>query len=470
MTDTTTAAFSIDGRTFSFRGPVATGINPGAYVSVVTIDGTEHLGQVLDLHSAPGETFANPLIEGSGTLLSEAREPFTNAHLESADPDAIAERLGTGTDPEVLPLGDLVDVPGAEAVMQAKGFGRHTFVCGQSGSGKTYALGVVLERLLHATSLPIVVLDPNSDYVNLGSLRDRSDTGLDEDDYGVTRRRHEEIAPYVRVLSEDNLKGWLSNSTLRQQATILGLDPIGDAEETDAALRIIDSLKGGPYSPSDIRARAMLQNDEASRRLALRIGNLRLEHMSVWADADHPAVVEQIGEDWRAAILDLGSIRTARERSIVSALALGVLWERRRERQPVLLVIDEAHNVCPQNPTDPNQALATETLIAMAGEGRKYGIYLVLATQRPSKIHENVLSQCDNLFLMRMNSAADVNYLETAFSAVPPALIRRSATFQLGEGLIAGKIAPDPLLFKTGRRITPEGGTDIPADWARAPA
>ena len=55
--------------------------------------------------------------------------------------------------------------------LDAGGFGRHTFLCGQSGSGKTYSLGVLLERLLMETSLRVVVLDPNSDYVRLGEPR-----------------------------------------------------------------------------------------------------------------------------------------------------------------------------------------------------------------------------------------------------------------------------------------------------------
>ena len=48
---------------------------------------------------------------------------------------------------------------------------RHTFWCGQSGSGKTYALGVALEQILLHTRLPLVILDPNSDFVRLGELR-----------------------------------------------------------------------------------------------------------------------------------------------------------------------------------------------------------------------------------------------------------------------------------------------------------
>src|SRR6185437_881750 len=72
----------------------------------------------------------------------------------------------------VLPAGELTKASGLVHGLDAGGFDRHTFLCGQSGSGKTYALGVLLERLLLATSLRIVVLDPNSDYVRLTELRD----------------------------------------------------------------------------------------------------------------------------------------------------------------------------------------------------------------------------------------------------------------------------------------------------------
>ena len=58
---------------------------------------------------------------------------------------------------------------GLVAALDAGGFDRHSFLCGQSGSGKTYSMGVILERLLLETSLRIVVLDPNSDYVKLPS-------------------------------------------------------------------------------------------------------------------------------------------------------------------------------------------------------------------------------------------------------------------------------------------------------------
>ncbi len=50
--------------------------------------------------------------------------------------------------------------------------------CGQSGSGKTYSLGLVLERLLVGTSLRMVILDPNSDYVRLSEVRGGTDPAI----------------------------------------------------------------------------------------------------------------------------------------------------------------------------------------------------------------------------------------------------------------------------------------------------
>ena len=174
-----------------------------------------------------------------------------------------------------------------------------------------------------------------------------------------------------------------------------------------------------------------------------------------------------VPDDWRMLVADLGSMSSPTEASIAAAALLGFLWDRRYQRQPIIIVIDEAHNVCPQHPTDANQALATEHVVRIAGEGRKFGRYLLLSTQQPGKVHENVLSQCDNLLLMRMNSLTDIAHLSELFSYAPSTLIERAPAFGLGEGLAAGKIAPHPLLFASGRRLTLEGGGDVPDDWAR---
>jgi DNA helicase HerA-like ATPase len=188
-------------------------------------------------------------------------------------------------------------------------------------------------------------------------------------------------------------------------------------------------------------------------------------------DPRTPSLADDVANrDARCLVVDLGSLGSRAEQALVAGTVLRTLWHRRAEREPILLVVDEAHNVCPQLPEDALTALATEEMIRIAGEGRKFGLYLLLATQRPQKLHENVLSQCDNLLLMRMNSAADLGVVEQGFSFVPPGLLACAGAFRLGEALAAGRISSHPALIRFGDRYSVEGGSDVEASWARAGA
>lgn len=85
-------------------------------------------------------------------------------------------------------------------------------------------------------------------------------------------------------------------------------------------------------------------------------------------------------------------------------------------------------------------------------------------------MHENIVSQCDNLLLMRMNSASDVGHLTEVFSFVPPSLLARATGFRQGEALVAGNIVSTPTFVRFGARVSEEGGSDVAADWARREA
>jgi DNA helicase HerA-like ATPase len=131
-----------------------------------------------------------------------------------------------------------------------------------------------------------------------------------------------------------------------------------------------------------------------------------------------------------------------------------------------LIVIDEAHNICPAEPNDSMTALAADHAVRIAAEGRKYGLYLLVSTQRPQKVQENVVSQCDNLMLMRMNSTADLEFIRAVFSFVPAGLLDRATTFRQGQALVAGKIGSHAAHVRFGARVAEEGGADVPTSWA----
>ena len=204
-----------------------------------------------------------------------------------------------------------------------------------------------------------------------------------------------------------------------------------------------------------------------TRRLGLRAANLGVLNWAVWSQGRGRSLVDELQEPTsRCLVVDLGSLDTINEQRLISETVLSTLWRNRQRRQPCLIVIDEAHNVCPGQPTDTVTALATKYAALIAAEGRKFGLYLLTSTQRPQKVHDEVLSQCDNLLLMRMNSEADLGHLSEAFSFVPDGLIQRATTFRQGESLVAGKFVPHPAYVRFGQRLSQEGGADIPTSWA----
>ncbi len=241
------------------------------------------------------------------------------------------------------------------------------------------------------------------------------------------------------------------------QAGLLRLDPLADRAEYGELLDLVDD--------ESIRSFDDLAKSPAED-LKLRARNLGIDRFGIWPGPEGESLLDELVSPAgpRCLVVDLGSLGTREEQTLTAGAVLERLWRERGRREPVVIVIDEAQNVCPAEAGDPLTALATADAIRIAGEGRKFGLYLIVVTQRPQKIHENVLSQCDNLVLMRMNSVADLAHVAGVFSFVPPGLVDRATAFGLGEALAAGKIASHPALVRFGSRISYEGGADV-AGW-----
>lgn len=472
-------ATSLDGRVFSFEAPLGVGLQTGGYAQLDTPAGPV-VGQVrsyeLERRDGPEVEATLPggggvrsrvafsVAAGSGVVLGDAA-PFHEAPVAPASAEQVTAALAGGDGTRArLWVGDALLAPGAPVGLDAAGFGRHTFLCGQSGSGKSYALGLIVERLLSETDLRIVVLDPNSDCARLDRVREGADP--------AEAARWPRVASRIRVRSADaegdrrlRLRFFdLDGST---QAAVAGLDPLRDREEYGALLTILEEEARG-RSLTDLRALLESGGSPELSRLALRIRNLGLLGWPIWSGSrsDGGLLDELDEDDWRCLVVDLGSVAEPDERALVSTAVLARLWARRADRRPVLVVVDEAHNVCPQEPSDPLTALSSGLAVRIAAEGRKYGLHLLVSTQRPQKVHENVLSQCDNLVLMRMNSPGDIAHLAGLFSYAPPTLLARSSVLRLGEALVAGRIAPHPVFVRIGTRVAQEGGGDVPATWA----
>jgi hypothetical protein len=471
-------ATSVDGRQFTFQASLhELQFQTGGYVVLEDEDGGSRLGQVLTMR--PDSAFAPDLgletttssmlmrlARGEGVILDGDLRPFHDAIARlagSSEVDAWLARVRPNR--SALTIGELLLAPGVPAALDPGGFNRHTFMCGQSGSGKTYSLGLVLERLLLGTSLRMIILDPNSDYIRLSEVRESADPAV--------AAEYAAAASGVSVWQNDPgathpLQLQFLDIDSAAQAAVFGLDPIRDREEYAVLSGLLAASEKGRAVISGPDALLSSENPDI-RRLGLRAANLGVLNWGIWSRGRGRSLVDELLEPTsRCLVVDLGSLDTLNEQRLISETVLSTLWRNRSRRQPCLIVIDEAHNVCPRQPGDTVTALATNYASLIAAEGRKFGLYLLTSTQRPQKVHDEVLSQCDNLLLMRMNSEADLGHLSDAFSFVPDSLIQRATTFRQGESLVAGKFVPHPTYVRFGARHSQEGGADIPTAWAGA--
>ena len=274
-----------------------------------------------------------------------------------------------------------------------------------------------------------------------------SSSVLSPEGYEKLLERYGRVAPKLSLLrpapyAEDPSKLLrIRFSASRARAgPVLGMDPLRDREEFNAYWRAIEDLSRDRYSLSEVKEVVVRRFSEDARRLGLRIENLGIADWSLSCPSRRALPHRHARGGLEVPDRGPGTLASPAEQSIVAMAVLGYLWRHRNERQPILIVADEAHNICPQQPADNLEAAATSHAIKIAGEGRKFGLYLLLATQRPSKIHANVLSQCDNLALMRMNSVSDLAHVSQIFSQAPATFLAQSSHFAQGECLLAGKM------------------------------
>ena len=449
------SASSIDGRRFTFECPVdGLDLRAGGYVTLAG-----QLGQVQSIELAS-------TLRGHGVVLEDDVSPFHRVELAQASQAEVVSWLERARPPRaMLDVGSLSLEPSVRFLLDAGGFGRHTFFCGQSGSGKSYALGTVLEQLLVQTRLRIVVLDPNSDFVRLSTVRD----GVEEQIAARYRRAAGDVVVRRGEATEgERLHVRFTDCDADEQAAVLRLDPIRDRDEYGVLVDLLErGFESADSSARDVADRLLHSSDAMQRALGARLRNLGINRWQIWSSGAADSIQDLVGSGGpRVLIVDLGSLETWGEKAIAAESVLAALWRRRGERDPTLVVIDEAHNVCPREPGDEIITLATEHAARIAAEGRKFGLYLLVSTQRPQRVNELVVSQCDNLVLMRTASRGDLAYLTETLSFVPEPLVEYAGTFRPGEGLVAGRFTSHPAFVRFGPRLAEEGGGDVPATWA----
>ena len=163
-----------------------------------------------------------------------------------------------------------------------------------------------------------------------------------------------------------------------------------------------------------------------------------------------------------------------RVREIVSnALArhlLGLARAGRFASSPLILALDEAHQMLPTSSSLLSHEYPLEAFNIIAKEGRKYGLTLCVATQRPRDIPDDVLSQVGTFLVHRLVSDADRHAIERASGGVNEALQNRLPSLSPGEAFLIGVDFHNPLRLKVEQPSQPpvSNGPDFQGSWGAA--
>lgn len=128
---------------------------------------------------------------------------------------------------------------------------------------------------------------------------------------------------------------------------------------------------------------------------------------------------------------------------------------------PLLLVYEEAHKYVPNSDMVKYRA-SRDSIERIAKEGRKYGVSLLLASQRPSEISDTILAQCSNYVAMRLTNPNDQACVKKLLPDTLGDLINKLPSLKAGEGLLIGDAVVLPSVVKIGRCEPCPSSNDIP--------
>lgn len=366
---------------------------------------------------------------------------------------------------EGLCVGNLISRPDVPVHLSVSGFRRHLAIIAQTGAGKSYCAGVFIEELLEKGA-SILVIDPHADYVFLsftptGEKHEHADR--------ITVFRNPASTGRYSERDVGNLESYevafqdLSPDEVCEVASIQeGWTKIRNAVR--AGLEILQQ-EGRHYLPKDlIRSLEGIRGDDSQER-DLREGASsalkyvrKLAYLKVFGIQSTPT--KALLKPVHVSVIDLSGLEDASMDYITSRILMDTFNAVAGGdfSYPVFVIVEEAHKFIPAGD---RSTFSAAIINKIAAEGRKFGIFLVLITQRPFKVHPDSLSQCNSQVIMKLTNPQDQEAVAQSSERLSQDLLNDLPGLNRGEAVIVGEVTKAPVMVKVRQRKTREGGADI---------
>lgn len=421
------------------------------------------------------------------------------------------------SDGQKLTLGSYTLDENATAYLNGnKFFQRHAIVVGSTGSGKSWTTARVLEQVAGLPNANALVFDLHGEYTPLvgDGIRHFRIAGPGDLDKETSLKdgviylpfwllgyeamismfvdRSDQNAPNQAMLMSRTVteakRTFLTNGKHQDVLDNFTIDsPVPfDIGGVVTELNRLNtemvpgakSEKQGPYFDKLSRMIARFENKRTDRRLGFLFrggeDTLKFEWLETLCSTLVGGSQDQADKKGGVKIIDFSEVPSDVLPLIVSLVARLAFslqqWTAPGKRHPVALFCDEAHLYIPERAQgDAANEISISIFERIAKEGRKYGVGLVVISQRPSEVNRTVLSQCNNLIAMRLTNAEDQGVVRRllpdslgGFSDLLPIL-------DTGEALVVGDASLLPSRIRIAEPTAhPNSGTvDFWDEWSK---
>jgi hypothetical protein len=370
---------------------------------------------------------------------------------------------------------------------------RHLAILAMTGAGKSWTARRIIEELARK-NYPIIIFDPRGDYTGLADVpelgkqvkrfyatfpvfeEDAETVASIVDTLGyplspTMRERFDQVFAFASrfIIDDEDEMGqrvqWLSARLANPSIAQYGVKPdmwlvANVAEAGELVIRQNDQqgraqLQGwgwnevANYSGTD--ARTLEGIKKRCRRAAFALRRMEDTNRKVARKADPlPTDRTELVRYGQISVVSLAGYTSDFQATIDSLIAEDVFGKKVSDelRLPVLFVLEEAHNFAPAQPRSEAEKRSITTTRQIAQEGRKFGLGQVLISQRPSRLDETTLSQCNSFVIMRMVNPADQSFVRRVIETLGEDEAKLLPDLDVGEALLSGQFINFPVLVR----------------------
>lgn len=400
---------------------------------------------------------------------------------------AISKQIVQGQEP--LGLGKYTLDEEADAWIDGnRFFQRHAVVVGSTGSGKSWTVARILEQVAQLPNANALLFDIHGEYTPLDGegishlkvagpgdlaankklkdgilylpywlltyeemlamLLDRSDQNAPNQAMVFNREVIDAKRAYLETNSKDEV---LANFTIDSPVPYSIEDVLAKLEEWDTQMVPgARTEKQGPFHGKLTRFIQRLQSKTGDRRLGFLFSAgddaMRYEWMQELATVLLGST--KVRDAGGVKIIDFSEVPSDILPLIIGLVARVVFfvqqWTEKDKQHPIALLCDEAHLYIPERHEAGVSEVGLKSFERIAKEGRKYGVGLVVISQRPAEVNRTVLSQCNNFVAMRLTNAEDQGVIRRLMPDTLGGFAELLPILDIGEALVVGDAAMLP--------------------------